>query len=284
MYRNPDNNTGREHAPYWRNPYTYVILVGIVFFLGAYILHLLKIEAFVSIIVSSIGASLIATSIAAWLALRGSRFVEHIIAVGVISVFLERDKDIPATQWTELIRQAKRQCNILGIALHGWAEDEYTEPAIRECVAREVPIKILFLNPDSNAAMIRQQEESAKRDTVHEIKHAITRFWEMKENLPPEQQNFLNLCIYDNTPSCSIIWTDKQMVVTNYVVSVPNVRSPGVIISDVSKSIGLFVKLKKDKRCLFDVYRDNFNTVLRASQELTRELVEKYKTDILKEV
>lgn len=286
MHETEDESLGeRRIRPRWLNIYVVIFLVGLIAFAVAYILlYITKIQPFWPAVMSSVGASLVATSIASWFVLRQPRAWEKIFAAGVTKVFLERDKDIPAAKWHEVIRGAKRECNILGIALHGWVEDTETEPAIKECVAKCVPIKILFLDPESNAAKIRQKEERARRDTIHEIAHAIKRFWEIREDLPDEQRERLDLRIYDNTPSCSIIWTNNQMVVTNYVVSVPNVRSPGCIISDISPSTGLFVKLRKDKRCLFDVYRDNFNTVFKASRELTKELVEKYKKEILKEL
>ena len=280
MYEDQGENLVESRLrPQWLNVYIIIFFVGLLVFALTYILYIQKVASFWPIIVGSVGASLVATSIASWLVTREPRSWEKICAAGVMSVFIDRAR-LPPGEWHQILLDAKRECNILGIALRVWIEDKQVKPAIKATLAKPVPIKVLFLDPMSETAKIRAGEERM-RDSIHAIADSISRFWELRESLPGEQKERLDLRTYKNTPTCSIIWTDNQMIVTNYVVSADNVDSPGCVISDVSPSTGLFVKLRKDRRCLFDVYRDNFNRVLETSQQLTQEIVDRYRVEIL---
>lgn len=234
---------------------------------------------------SGIGASLVATSVASWLLLLKKELADEVYALGIISTFVERNTDIPGGEWTKMIQNAKRRCNILGVALHGYIRDPDTEHAIKTCVANKVHVNILFLNPKSYHATLRNKEET--RDTLHDITESIVHFWGIRNRLSPDEKRLLSLRTYEKTPTCSITWIDSHMVITNYIAPLDNVRAPGFIVRDASPTglpSGLPIRLglRLDKRCFFDIYADTFRNMLNESRELTQEDIDCFEGNFLK--
>lgn len=275
-------------------PYSAVFILGIMLLGASYGCLAKGWSTFWIAATGGVGASLIATSAAAcWLLIR-KELVEELYqnlhneftVRGVTSVFTNRENEIAEGRWSELIRSTKKggKCNILGIALGKWSTDSRTWDAIRECVAKEAEVTVLFLNPISFAATKRASEDRW-RNTQQSIVHAMENFWRFRESLPDEHKERLSLMTYDTTPSCSIAWANGTMIVSHYIVAKDNRYSPGWELHDVSMSKNILRRLSRlptggGKQSLFDIYKENFEIIKRDSVRISETSINDYKQQL----
>src|SRR5207244_3053631 len=102
-------------------------------------------------------------------------------------------------------------------------------------------VKILFLNPNQLAVVLRAREEARgkhSRTTQDVIKESIRRVWEIRESLKPGVKEHLRLYVYDATPSCGLTWVDDQMIVTHYLAGSVDLTSPAVLLKPAKIGTG----------------------------------------------
>jgi hypothetical protein len=114
-----------------------------------------------------------------------------------------------------------------------------------------VTVKILFLNPDSDSAKLREKEEGGLRKTRDVIRESIEWTWKFRESLEPAVRNRLRIYVYDATPSCGLTWIDDYMIVTHYLARMPDVTSPAIRLQPAQIGTG----------GLYDVYVENVEKI-----------------------
>jgi hypothetical protein len=132
-------------------------------------------------------------------------------------------------------------------------------------------VRILFLNPESSAAELREIEENRKgkgRPTRQAIRRSIKAMWDFRNELPAGQKDRLRLYVYDATPSCGLMWIDQTMLVTHYLPGEPDVTSPALLIMPPHGGI---------EGSLYSVYaRTVEDIVVNMSTELDDESIDRF--------
>jgi hypothetical protein len=180
-----------------------------------------------------VGAAIIAAAIVAYLSPFNEAAFRRFLSLGIEEVWSSRQA-VDDSQWVDWLDRAENTCTLLGIAHGKWCADQRFDPTLRDRIKHGVCVKMLFLNPESDAAKLRAREEknsSAKRNTVHAITQSINVMWKFRESLGPGLKEQLRLYVYDATPSCGLMWIDRFMVVTHYLPSQPDVTSPALLMS-----------------------------------------------------
>jgi hypothetical protein len=201
-----------------------------------------------------VGASLIAASVVAYLSPSTQEVYERFLDLGISDVYLSRS-DVENSQWCRWLREARNQCTLFGIANNRWCRDPDFKPAVLELVRRSVTVKIFFLNPTSQEARVRADEEkpATARDTVQTIKESISFTWQLKQQIQEDQRDNLKLYVYDATPSFGATWIDTFMIATHYLAGFPNVTSPALKIKPVQAGTVT--------RDLYGIYEENMRNV-----------------------
>jgi hypothetical protein len=212
-----------------------------------------------------IGNSLIAGSIAAFLSPVHDEMYQKFLALGIRDIWSSR-KAVPDGHWCKWLEGTSKCCTLLGVAHGDWRRDDKFEPALRRCLDRkDVEVHILFLDPNSNLAKVRADEE--QRDTAAIIRTSIKIVWsEVRFRLRPELKERLHLYVYDSTPSSGASWFDDFMIVTHYLAGYPNKTSPAFRVEDLGPD------------SLFDVFKVNIEKIREkhSTVEITEENVAKY--------
>ena len=237
------------------------------------------------IISVSLSTGILASAIVAAVALEREDFAQAISDLGVQSLFKDRKSEFDDGYWLGLLRSSNSSFRVLGVANHGYINDEQAKEESRQEFLRAVrqrkSIEILWLTPDDNpAADMREKEEqrSTRRDTVN----AIEFFWELREGLTEEEQQRFSLKEYKALPTCGITWADNQLVVTHYLSGRLNLRAPGFVLGSSLFRYDRFVKalgLSQDTSPpLAQVYARNYREVAGKSSPLTGERLTQLRT------
>lgn len=203
------------------------LLLGVVSLLAAIPLRSLE------PLLLGLGSSLIASYVFARFALVPDELTESMMALGVREIFSDRRRDLRDDFWLELLQNAKHYYQVLGTANSGYAGDQPRRdkfgPAFLAAVRRNVVVTIIWLDPESTVAQIRDQEEgrATRLDTVN----SIIWFWECREGLSVPERERLRLLLHGETPTCGVTWVDEQVVVINYLARTLNLEAPGMLLS-----------------------------------------------------
>ena len=247
-----------------RRNYGYSPLIGLLLAIGGiaagYYGHPYWLTLFVGV-----GTSLIAAGVVTFLSPASDEMYQRFLALGIRDMWPSR-RDVPNDNWCRWLRGTSKSCTLLGVAHGEWRNDERFEPALQECLARNaVEVRILFLDPNSNLAKSRANEE--QRDTPATIKTSIRIIWnEIRPRLHPELQDRLHLYVYDSTPSSGATWVDDFMIVTHYLAGCPNRTSPAFRVEDLGAD------------SLFGVFKRNIEKITEkpSTVEITEENVATY--------
>jgi hypothetical protein len=196
-----------------------------------------------------IGSSILAAVIVAYLSPASVSGYRKFVSFGIVDMWSSRKA---LSDWVPWMEPARERCVLFGIAHGGWCKDDRFESALKERVSHGVSFRILFLDPNSDAARIRAKEEN--RDTINEIRTSIKRMWEIRGLIPAGQRELVRIFVYDATASCGLTWIDQQMLVTHYLAGLPDETSPALLL--VRPAVGMV------ERSLYDVYADNLEKIL----------------------
>jgi hypothetical protein len=204
-------------------------------------------------VLSGIGGSLTAAALVSGFSSVDDESFAEFRALGIRKSYFHRTR-IEEGKWCKWLREAKKQCTLLGIAHHKWCADGGFPNALRESLNRGVEVKFLFLDPASEAAKLRAREDvRAARNTIQEIQDSIRFIWNLREQLAPEAKQHLRLYVYNATPSSGTQWFDDFMVVTHYLAGFPNVTSPALVVERVETEPG--------EQSLYEIYEENLKKV-----------------------
>ena len=99
----------------------------------------------------------------------------------------------------------------------------------REKLNGGVVVKIFFLDPNSEAAKVRDNENQPSA-TILSISRTIGLFWDFRMKLTDEQKARLHIFVYRCAP-CHITWVDDTMFVSHYLAGQAN-SSPVFVCED----------------------------------------------------
>jgi hypothetical protein len=220
-----------------------------------------KSHLYTATILISIGSSLIAASVTTFLSPVTEEVYQRFLTMGVTELHPSR-RDIDPHEWCQWLRDAKEKCLLMGIAHHEWARDTEFEPAIMDRVRHKVKLEVYFLDPDSDIAKKRAEEDTG-RDLINTIRKSIHVMWEIRNKLEPGVQDYFKLYTYSATP-VGTTWIDNLIVASHYLAAFQNLTSPALILRPV---------LSKD---MYSVYSANAKAIAEHSQELTQAKIDSY--------
>jgi hypothetical protein len=213
-----------------------LILGGLVAGGGAWMWHRGRLETIGGSLTVGVGSSILAAAIVALLSPVNEAGFRKFISLGLDDAWSSR-RAIDNQEWVDWVRVARLQCVLLGISHGNWCTDKGFPNAIRDRVEQGVEFRILFLNPNTEFARLRANEEKGKRDdTIDVIRHSIKTVWDIREKLVAGLQPRLQVRVYEGTPSCGLTWIDDFMIVTHYLARVPNAEEDVRVLVDCSDS------------------------------------------------
>lgn len=204
------------------------LLVGIIALLGA-----TQLRGDWATVLYGVGTSLIAAAVFARFALVSDELSDELMRLGVQDVFADRRKALRDEFWEKLIRGSRHHYFVLGVANNGYAGDQPRrdryKPAFLEAVRQRVEVTIIWLDPETDIARIRDAEEqrATRKDTVD----SILWFWGLAQELNDSERARFKLLLHQDTPTCGVTWADDRVVVTNYLAGRLNLEAPGMILS-----------------------------------------------------
>jgi len=203
----------------------------------------------------NIGATLIATSLLSYLYQRiGVKgLTEQLIEIqqsfeivktssrlGITIIWKER-RDIQNSMWNEFTRGARQEIWLFGVAEYGFAVDEIFHQIVADGIARGCAYKILLLDPDSPFAKYWDGKDKTGM-VSSKISAAIQRYQRMIEQNQGKPGS-IELRVYDETPSVSIVRTDESMLLTFYL---PSLRGDDCLTLQIQNTqSGLFTRYLK---------------------------------------
>jgi hypothetical protein len=206
-----------------------------------------------------IGSSAIAAAIVAYLGPFSEAAYRRFISLGIERVWPSREA-VNKRNWVDWLGRANDKCVLLGIAHGEWCKDPRFPSALRDCLERGVRVKVLFLDPESEPAVIRSHEEEKKRITTDAIRKSIKFVWDFRMDLTAGVRDRLSIYVYRATPSCGLTWIDEFMVVTHYLAGLPNRTSPALLVRP--PYIGM-------ESSLYSIYAENVQNIENISEEVT---------------
>lgn len=209
-----------------------------------------------------IGSSILAAVIVAYLSPASESGYRKFVSFGIVDMWSSRNA---LKDWVHWLERTSEHCVLFGIAHGGWCHDDQFEAALKERVRHGVTFRILFLNPNSEAAEIREREEN--RLTRDKIRQSILKMWNIRKGIPAGQKEQVRIFVYDATASCGLTWTDQEMLVTHYLAGLPDETSPALLLK--RPAVGM-------ERSLYDVYAENLEKIVLKSRLLDEQNIQEF--------
>ena len=207
----------------------------------------------VSDLLISIGSTLIATSLLAYLyqrlgartladqlaEIRGSlELMRKSLESGIINLWQER-RHIPSSTWNEFTKVARKEVWLFGVAEYGFAKDEAFHEILALGLARGCTYKILLLDSASPSARYWDDRDKTAPSKIRAATEKFTELIAENQGKP----GTIEMRVYDEVPSVSIIRADGQMIVTLYISCLRGDDSPTILVQSVHD--GLFTRYAK---------------------------------------
>jgi hypothetical protein len=215
----------------------------------------------IATVLISIGASLIAASLTTLLSPITEEVYQNFLKMGVAEIHASR-RDIAPHRWCEWMGAAGERCMLIGIAHHEWARDTEFEPTVMDRVRHNVKISVYFLDPNSEIAQKRAEEDTG-RELVNTIKKSIEVMWKIRNKLEGDVRENFKLYVYDATPVGTSLF-DNLMVASHYLAAFQNLTSPALVLRPVGP---------KD---MYSVYAANARSIADHATRLTEETIQQY--------
>jgi hypothetical protein len=231
----------------------------------------------------SIGGSLFGAAAYSWLVQPKDDLLESFHQHGVLRVFSSRAEELTNSEWEQLVEGVSLHYRALGGAHHGYMSTaprwEKFRSLFRAAVAdRRVSVDLLWLKPDCALAIMRENEEG--RSTRDDAIDSIQRFFELWQSLPDDARGRFGLYEYEKTPSCSVVWADETVWVTQYLPARADVFGPGLMLEQPRsrrRRRGLpqgAADTHRDVTPLVSIYTEIFQEVKSTASKITAERVE----------
>ena len=203
----------------------------------------------------SIGSTLIATSLLAYLYQRmGAKTISDQLSmllnlsevarksaeVGILDLWQERRK-IPNNFWNDFTKESRKEVWLLGVAEYGFANDEAFHQILSDGTTKGCNYRILLL--DSSSPSSKYWDDRDKSGLVPSKIRASTEIFQKIIKQNKGKSGRIELRVYDDVPSLSIVRADGEMIITLYISSLNGDGSPTIRIQQTTK--GLFPKYEK---------------------------------------
>ncbi len=231
-------------------------------------------------VLAGVGTGLVSAAAYAKITGLRSELADRLINQGIDDVFENRSRDFSDDDWSQLLQSARTHYRVLGTANHGYLRNQptadQTEEDLRGAAQRGVSIQVLWLDPRSTQAAIRDSQE--QRDTIADTARSIVWFCGVRERMPSSVRGKLEFLLYDDIPSCGITWADEQLVVSHYLAASLNLDSPGLVLRAPALRVGRLRMHVGPVPALTRLYEQHYKQVLASAEELTTEQVEEMRT------
>jgi hypothetical protein len=151
---------------------------------------------------------------------------------------------------------------LIGIAHHEWARDIEFEPSVMDRVRHKVKIEVYFLDPNSDIALKRSEEDTG-RDLINTIRKSIDVMWRTRNKLEPGVQDNFNLYVYNATP-VGTTWVDNVIIASHYLAAFQNLTSPALVLRPVAHND------------MYSVYSANAKSIAEHSVQLKETNINEY--------
>lgn len=217
-----------------------------------------------STVLFSVGCSLIAAALVALLSPSTDELYGKFRRLGIFDLEASRD-DIVKSQWVKWLRGARHRFVEIGISNSGWLGDPDFLSVLEHKLIKKVEVKMFFLDPRSEAAKIRANEDSP-RETITTIKRSVRKLWDFRRGLQDVQRNRIKVYVYSCTPSSGTTWVDDFMLVTHYLPGYQNRTSPVLLAKPVAT--------QEDEKDLYQIYSSNAEKIEESAELVNDENIE----------
>ncbi len=181
------------------------------------------------------------------------------IESGILAVYRDR-RSIERHEWTDFIARAKNVIWLYGMAEAGYAEDSGVPPILRNLARRKGEIRILLLDPDSQAAKeIDVDERGDGRGLPGRIARARDQFKAMRESGNNHEKRssvnygeYIRIHTYARHPQTSIVRSDDEMYITLYLRYQPG-------------NSCVTLRIRRVPGGIFELYEEHFNRMWESS-------------------
>lgn len=164
------------------------------------------------------------------------KFVEN----GVIDFWIER-RQIENNMWNVFTQDARDEVWLFGVAEYGYAVDNAFADILKEATSRGCSYKILLLDASSSHA--KDWDEQDKSDIVPSKIRAATRKFQEMIDKNDDNKGKIELRVYDDIPSMSIVKNDDEMLITLFIPTLRRDNSPTFRVKDIHN--GMFSHYEK---------------------------------------
>jgi len=213
-------------------------------------------------VLGGIGGSILATVLVSFAGPAGDRVYHNFLSLGVEDFYPSRSH-FPSERWVNWLREAKRQCILLGHAHGNWCDDPNFKAALIDRLREGVRVEMFFLDPTGQGIETRKKEDGrGQRNTTARISSSIKIMWNIQEDLDASIRDKLILRVYDATPSVGVTWIDNSMLVTHYLPGSVNLTSPCLLAEPRAGSKSVYMVYEENVRVIRDLFsilitRDN---------------------------
>jgi hypothetical protein len=161
---------------------------------------------------------------------------------------------ITRPEWNGIIREARENLWLYGMAELGYAEDDEVPPILRKAAEAGCDVRILLLDPDWPAIGRMDTDEGSPEGTLaSRIRASLSRFGRINNS----HKEGIKIRLYDTTPTVSLVRGDGRMLVTTYVRFLLGGNSPTLELQHVSDN------------GIFERYARHFDNVWSQAKEVT---------------
>lgn len=192
-----------------------VLLVNIIVILVGTILILLNVE-----VIQEVGASIVASGIVtlfyfAYPKTKVEEKYNEIAKIGLTGAYVSRDLK---EEYAALLRSAKRNIDVLGLALNKFREDN--GDIVKAKCLEEVSVRFLVMDPESEFFEVKAKEEGDVAGEIIKAPHEKLKTYVKEVNNSVESNDRgkkIEMKYYKSTPATMIFRIDDTMFVGPYL-------------------------------------------------------------------
>ncbi|MFZ5908860.1 MAG: hypothetical protein ACOYYU_02450 [Chloroflexota bacterium] len=241
----------------------FFVVAGTLLIVLSFVIRALKFEsAWVDISVDvllNVGASLIATAGVAYLYQRFgtnsiSLYIEKLLKhfsitqqamdLGIKEMWRER-RNIGGPMWNEFTESAKSEVWLMGMAEHGFAEDDKFLKIVSDGVSRGCNYRFLLLDPSADVTKLVDEREGGTGKLQALVRDSVRIFTELQES-NKKKKGKIELRVHSNVPQVSIVRSDDEFLITPYMFYRPGDSSFTLLV-------------RKTPNGIYDQYVEFFN-------------------------
>jgi hypothetical protein len=193
----------------------FVLLVNLIVILSGTILILLNIEVIKEVGVSIVASGLVTLFYFAYPRTNIEEKYNEIIETGLTGVYVSRDlKD----EYTKLLRNVKRNIDVLGLALNKFREDN--GDVVKAKCLEGVSVRFLVMDPESKFFEVKAKEEGDIAGEIIKAPHEKLKAYIEEVNgfvESKDQGKKIEIKYYKSTPSTMIFRIDDTMYIGPYL-------------------------------------------------------------------